>query len=247
MMEQLDRQQQHDRDRRPGAAPRRRPAASDAPPWPGRCTAWRSRSGPGSGRSRSGRRRSRRSPEPWTARRRRRSPTGCSGARPSGSVCQTEAPSVREASSSSSPISSSTGTTSRIVNGMQMKIVTSTIDGSAKLIWMPRASKNGASQPPGANSTKQARPTVTGDSANGRSTSAFRNERPWKRCRTSTHATITPKNVVTTHGDHRDLRRSAGARAARRGLQGVGRRCARPASARSTTIPISGSTSSSPT
>ena len=46
-------------------------------------------------------------------------------------VCHTDAPRVREASSSSSPISSSTGTTSRIVNGMQMKIVTSTIAGSA--------------------------------------------------------------------------------------------------------------------
>jgi len=56
-------------------------------------------------------------------------------------VCQTDAPSVREASSSSSPISSSTGTTSRIVNGMQMKIVTSTIEGSAKITWIPRAAK----------------------------------------------------------------------------------------------------------
>ena len=46
-------------------------------------------------------------------------------------VCHTEAPRVRDASSSSSPISSSTGTTSRIVNGMQMKIVTSTIAGNA--------------------------------------------------------------------------------------------------------------------
>ena len=54
-------------------------------------------------------------------------------------VCQIEAPSVRAASSSSSPNSSSTGTTSRIVNGMQMKIVTSTIEGSAKRTWIPRA------------------------------------------------------------------------------------------------------------
>ena len=46
-------------------------------------------------------------------------------------VCRIEAPSVRAASSSSLPISCSTGTTSRIVNGMQMKMVTSTIDGTA--------------------------------------------------------------------------------------------------------------------
>ena len=56
-------------------------------------------------------------------------------------VCHSDAPSVREASSSSRPISSSTGTSSRIVNGTQMKIVTSTIDGTAKMIWIPRAVK----------------------------------------------------------------------------------------------------------
>ena len=46
-------------------------------------------------------------------------------------VSHTDAPRVRDASSSSRPISSRTGTTSRIVNGMQMKIVTSTIAGNA--------------------------------------------------------------------------------------------------------------------
>ena len=52
-------------------------------------------------------------------------------------VCVTEAPSVRDASSSSVPSSSSTGCTSRIVKGMLMKIVTSTIAGSANRIWIP--------------------------------------------------------------------------------------------------------------
>src|SRR3954470_4784399 len=113
-------------------------------------------------------------------------------------VSQTEAPSVRDASSSSRPISSRTGTTSRIVNGMQMKIVTNTIAGSAKMIWIPRAAKNGANHPPGPNSTTAAKPTVTGDSANGMSTTAFSSERPWNRCRTSTHATMTPNRVVMT-------------------------------------------------
>src|SRR3954470_18803284 len=61
---------------------------------------------------------------------------------------------------------------------------------------MPRAWKNGANQPPGPNSTTAARPTVTGDSANGMSTIAFNSDRPWNRCRTSTHATITPNTPV---------------------------------------------------
>ena len=39
---------------------------------------------------------------------------------------------------------------------------------------------------------------MTGDSANGRSTSAFISARPWKRWRTSTQATIRPNTVVTT-------------------------------------------------
>jgi hypothetical protein len=113
-------------------------------------------------------------------------------------VCRIEAPSVRAASSSSLPISSSTGTTSRIVNGMQMKIVTSTIDGTAKITWTPRASKKGSSHPPNPNRMTAASPTVTGDSANGRSTSAFSRDLPTNRCRTSTQAVITPKIVVTT-------------------------------------------------
>ena len=62
-------------------------------------------------------------------------------------VCHDDAPSVRAASSSSVPSSWRTGATSRITNGMQMKIVTRIIDGRAKMIWMPRAEKN-ALEPP---------------------------------------------------------------------------------------------------
>ena len=40
---------------------------------------------------------------------------------------------------------------------------------------------------------------MTGDSANGRSTRAFRSDLPTKCWRTSTHAVMTPKNVVTTN------------------------------------------------
>src|SRR6478672_12349825 len=63
---------------------------------------------------------------------------------------------------------------------------------------MPLDWKKGANHPPGPNSRMAARPTVTGDSANGMSTIAFSSDLPWKRCRTSTHATMTPNNVVMT-------------------------------------------------
>ena len=66
------------------------------------------------------------------------------------------------------------------------------------MIWIPRAWKNGANQPPGPNSTTAARPTVTGDSAKGMSTTAFMSARPQNRCRTSTHATMTPNAPVTS-------------------------------------------------
>ena len=58
--------------------------------------------------------------------------------------------------------------------------------------------KKSVNHPPVPNNRTAARPTVTGESANGRSTTAFRNERPMNRCRTRTQATTRPKNVVTT-------------------------------------------------
>ena len=48
-------------------------------------------------------------------------------------VCAREAPSVAAASSCSSPISCSTGSTSRTTNGSVTKIVASTIPGSEKI------------------------------------------------------------------------------------------------------------------
>ena len=59
-------------------------------------------------------------------------------------ICQSEAPRVRAACSCSVPISRSTGITSRATNGMQTKIVASTIPGRAKITRTPCS----ASQPP---------------------------------------------------------------------------------------------------
>ena len=50
-------------------------------------------------------------------------------------VCQRLAPSVDAACSWSSPTSRSTGVTSRTTNGTEMKIVASTIPGTAKMTW----------------------------------------------------------------------------------------------------------------
>src|SRR6266508_975576 len=62
-------------------------------------------------------------------------------------VCHDDAPSVLAASSSETPSSCKTGTTSRMTNGMQMKIVTSTIEGTANRICIPRAANHGANHP----------------------------------------------------------------------------------------------------
>ena len=52
-------------------------------------------------------------------------------------VCQRDAPSVAAACSWSSPISRSTGSTSRTTNGSDTKIVASTMPGTEKITWMP--------------------------------------------------------------------------------------------------------------
>ena len=59
-------------------------------------------------------------------------------------VCQPEAPSVAAACSCSSPISCSTGATSRTTNGSETKIVASTMPGTEKMIWMPASASHGA-------------------------------------------------------------------------------------------------------
>ena len=58
-------------------------------------------------------------------------------------ACQRVAPSVAAACSCSSPISCSTGTTSRTTNGSETKTVASTIPGTAKMTW-----KGSEIQPP---------------------------------------------------------------------------------------------------
>ena len=58
-------------------------------------------------------------------------------------ACQLDAPSVAPACSCSSPISRSTGTTSRATKGSETKTVASTMPGSEKMTW-----KGSETQPP---------------------------------------------------------------------------------------------------
>ena len=62
-------------------------------------------------------------------------------------VCQPLAPSVDAACSWSSPISCSTGVTSRTTNGSETKIVASTIPGTEKITRIPCSSSHGPNQP----------------------------------------------------------------------------------------------------
>ena len=100
------------------------------------------------------------------------------------------------ASSCSSPISCSTGSTSRTTNGSVTKIVASTIPGSEKITWMP-CSARPPSQPPVPHSRMSETPTMTGETANGRSTIACTMPRPRKRPRASASAVTTPKTTFS--------------------------------------------------
>ena len=62
-------------------------------------------------------------------------------------VCHGEAPSVEAACSCSSPISRSTGTTSRTTNGSETNTVASTMPGSAKITWKPLSISHPPHQP----------------------------------------------------------------------------------------------------
>ncbi len=62
-------------------------------------------------------------------------------------VCQPEAPSVAAACSCSSPISTSTGATSRTTNGSETNTVASTMPVGAKMIWMPWSVNQPPNQP----------------------------------------------------------------------------------------------------
>ena len=82
-----------------------------------------------------------------------------------------------------------------------MKIVTRTIDGSAKMTWMPRAAKNDSNHPPRPNRSTAISPTITGDTRQREVDERDMNRRP-----TEPVAGQHQRDHQPEHGghDHRD-------------------------------------------
>ena len=84
-------------------------------------------------------------------------------------VCQPLAPSTMAASSSSEPCSCISGISSRAMNGAVMKVVASTMPGTAKMIWMSCSESHSPNQPCAPNRSTKIMPEMTGETAKGRS------------------------------------------------------------------------------
>ncbi len=95
-------------------------------------------------------------------------------------VCHHVAPRLVAASSSSVPISVSTGTTSRITSGRHTNAVAMTMPGGAKTTWSPASSSVGPNQPSWPYTRTIARPTTIGETDSGRSSSALSSALPGK-------------------------------------------------------------------
>ena len=105
--------------------------------------------------------------------------------------------SVRAASSSVTPTSCRTGTTSRITNGMQMKIVTITIEGTANKIRMPWLVQPRFAPSAEPEQHHRHQPHDHGGHGQGQVDERAHQALPGKRSRAITSATITPKTDVT--------------------------------------------------
>ena len=122
-------------------------------------------------------------------------------------VCHQPEPSVAAASSWSMPNSCSTGSTSRTTNGRVTKMLASTMPGRPKMILKPRSFSTNPSAPADPHSTINATPTMTGDTANGRSMIACSTPLPRNLLRASTKAVRMPKitfsgtTIATTSSD----------------------------------------------
>src|ERR1022692_3547933 len=89
-------------------------------------------------------------------------------------VCHPEAPSEMAAYSSSVSCSCMSGMISRATNGKVMKIVASTIPGTAKMMCRLCAMSHGPNHPCAPNISTKTSPEITGDTAKGRSISVIR-------------------------------------------------------------------------
>ena len=122
-------------------------------------------------------------------------------------VCHQPEPSVAAASSWSVPSSCSTGSTSRTTNGRVTKTLASTMPGRPKMILNPTSFSTKPSAPADPHNTINATPTMTGETANGRSMIACSTPLPRNLLRASTNAVGIPKitfsgtTIATTSSD----------------------------------------------
>src|SRR5690606_6407873 len=84
-------------------------------------------------------------------------------------VCQPRAPRTTAASSSSRPWACISGISSRATKGKVTNTVASTMPGTAKMILMSCSTNHGPNQPLTPNTSTYIRPTMTGDTENGKS------------------------------------------------------------------------------
>ncbi|EPQ77480.1 Sulfate transport system permease protein [Mycobacterium marinum MB2] len=108
-------------------------------------------------------------------------------------VCHQPEPKVAAACSWSVPNSCNTGSTSRTTNGRVTKMLARTIPGRPKMIRIPRSRSTKPRAPADPHNKINAVPTMTGETAKGRSMIACNTPLPRNRLRASSNAVGMPK------------------------------------------------------
>src|SRR5438876_11020981 len=111
----------------------------------------------------------------------------------SRNTCQPRAPRLTAATSSSAPIASMSGMSSRATTGKVTKAVARMRPGRANTTLRSCARSHGPKVPCRPKRRRRKRPTTTGETVKGRSMSAVSSVRPGKRKRAMAHAAARPK------------------------------------------------------
>ena len=111
-------------------------------------------------------------------------------------TCQPLAPRLTAASSSSGPIASITGISSRTTSGSVTNVVASTSPGQAKITFTASQASVGPRMPCRPKISTRASPATTGETEKGTSNRATSNDRPGNRNRATSHAAAMPKTVL---------------------------------------------------
>src|SRR5262245_37552977 len=112
-------------------------------------------------------------------------------------TCQPRAPRLTAAISSSGPIASSNGMSSRAITGNVTNAVARTSPGVAKTILMPWSRSHGPKKPWRPKSSRSRSPTTTGETVNGRSIIDVSSARPGNRKRPMAQAAASPKTRLS--------------------------------------------------